>query len=50
MVGVPTTAAATTGASDASAMNSATDVLHARPTFASIVCGVDGSEASFEAA
>ena len=31
-------------------MASQTDITHARPTFASIVCGVDGSRPSREAA
>lgn len=45
------TAARAAGAGDASVMSSTADVpTHAPPTFASIVCGVDGSRPGFEAA
>lgn len=44
------TAVATTASGKASGMASETDITRARPTFASIVCGVDGSRPSQEAA
>jgi nucleotide-binding universal stress UspA family protein len=47
---VACTAVAATAAREAFVMASQTDVRHARPTFASIVCGVDGSRPSREAA
>ena len=44
------TAVAMTAMGEASVMASQTDISHARPTFASIVCGINGSRPSFEAA
>jgi nucleotide-binding universal stress UspA family protein len=40
---VACTAVAATAAGEAALMASQTDITHARPTFASIVCGVDDS-------
>ena len=48
--GVACTAAAVTAPREPFVMASQTDIRHARPTFASIVCGVDGSRPSREAA
>jgi nucleotide-binding universal stress UspA family protein len=47
---VACTAVTATAAGEAAPMASQTDIAHARPTFASIVCGVDGSRPSHEAA
>jgi nucleotide-binding universal stress UspA family protein len=47
---VASTAVGAAGRGDAALMASHTDITHARPTFASIVCGVDGSRPSLEAA
>ena len=48
--GVACTAVTATAASEAALMAVQTEITHARPTFASIVCGVDGSRPSREAA
>jgi nucleotide-binding universal stress UspA family protein len=48
--GVACTAVATAATREACVMASQTGITHARPTFASILCGVDGSRPSREAA